>query len=105
EKRAGILVCHHPDYHDQRTRDALLQITKGCGHDAPALGIVPAIQPYLATLWRLRQQRARGQTLHPRRPFGIEDAELEGRWPDPETVLRSQCRDRQARIVELMPTK
>src|SRR4051812_24341781 len=64
-----------------------------------------AVQPYLATVRRLVQQRARGKTLHPCRPFGIDDAGFESCRFDPEQVLRAQSRNREARIVELMASE
>ena len=81
-KRAGILVGHHAGDDDQRTRHPLLEIAKRRGDDAPALGIVSAIEPDLASPRRQIDQRARGQPLHPRRPFGVDDAGFERRHAD-----------------------
>ena len=46
-----------------------------------------------------------GQALHPRRPFGVDDAGLERGRSDPEPVLRAQRRNRKTGIVELMPAE
>ena len=66
---------------------------------------MPAIEPDFAALRPLLHQRARRQTLHPRRPFGVDDAGLERRRFDAERVLRAQRRNREAGIVELMPAE
>src|SRR5690349_6081709 len=60
------------------------------------------VEPDLARLRSLVDQRAGDQPLHPRRPFGIDDAGLERAHPDLETPDRPQRRDGEAGIVELV---
>ena len=102
---AGILVGHHADDDHQRTRHPLLEIAERRRDDAAAFGIVAAVEPDLAARRRLLHQRARRQPLHPRRPFGVDDAGLERRGVDLERVERAQRRDRKPGIVELMPAE
>ena len=52
EECAGILVGHHADDHDQRTRHPLFEIAQRRGGDAAAFGIVAAVEPDLAALRR-----------------------------------------------------
>src|SRR5207249_2434446 len=57
----------------------------------------------LAPLRPLIDQCTGNQPLHPRRPFGIDDAGLECRHPDFERLDRTQRCDRKTGIIELMP--
>ena len=86
-------------------RHPLFEIAQRRGDDAPAIGIVAAIEPDLAGLRRQIDQRARRQPLHPCRPFGVDDAGLECGGVDLERVERAQRRNRKAGIVELMPAE
>ena len=104
-KPRGILVRHHADDDHERARYPLLEIAECGGGDAAALGIVAAVEPELGAWRRQLDKPARRQALHPRRPFGADDAALERRRVDPECALRAQGRDRQAGIVELMPAE
>src|SRR5437773_84802 len=84
-------------------RHPLFEIAERRGRDASAFRIVRAIEPDLAPLRPLIDQRAGNQPLHPRRPFGIDDAGLECRHPDFERRDRPQRCDRKTGIIELMP--
>src|SRR6185437_15207680 len=68
-----------------------------------AFGIVTAIEPDLAAGGREIDQRPRGEALHPRRPFGVDDAGLKTGDADLERIERPQRRDRETGIVELVP--
>src|SRR5437762_8783323 len=102
EKGAWVLVGHHPHDNHERTRYPFFQIAESSGGNPAAFRIVTAIEPYLASPRRLVQQLARTQTLHPRRPFGMDDAGFERSHLDPEPVLRAQRCDGETSIVELM---
>ena len=69
----------------------------------PPSALCAAIEPDLAALRPLIDQRACDQPLHPRRPFGADDAGLERRHPDLERLDRTQRCDGKPGIVELMP--
>src|SRR5581483_3228288 len=100
KKRLGILVRHHARDDDQGPRHALLEIAERGGGDAAALGIVPAVEPDLAALRAESEQLARGEALHPCRPFSTDDAGLERRLVDLEGLDRTQRRNREPGIVE-----
>src|SRR5882672_1128770 len=75
-------------------------------HPPPAaFGIVPAIEPDFRAARRQLDQPARGQPLHPRRPFGADDTSLEGGGAYFESIDRAQCRNGKPGIVELMPAE
>src|SRR5919201_1019484 len=64
---------------------------------------MPAVEPDLAARRPPIDQCARDQALHPRRPFGVDDAGLERSDSYFEGIDRAQRRDRETGIVELMP--
>ena len=64
-----------------------------------------AVEPDFAAFRRVREQRARWQPLHPRRPFGARDALFERLRLDGQRVDRAQRRDRESRVVELVTAK
>ena len=104
EERAGVLAAHHARDHHQRPRHPLLEIAERGRRDAAAFGVMAAVEPDLAALRPQFDQLARRQPLHPRRPFGVDDA-LIGRMSELERVDRAHGRDRQPGIVELMPAE
>ena len=66
---------------------------------------MPAVEPDFRAARRQLDQPARSQPLHPRRPFGADDAGLERSGAYFESIDRAQCRDRKPGIVELMPAE
>jgi len=74
EERLRVLVGHHAHDHHQRTRHPLLEIAERCRRDPATFGIVAAVEPDFTARRAKRNQLARGQALHPPRPFGIGDA-------------------------------
>ena len=102
EKRAGVLVRHHADDDHERPRDPLFEVAQRTPPRRARPRHCGRRRARFRTRRPLIHQRARRQTLHPRRPFGVDDAGLERRWLDPECVKRAQRRNRKAGIVELM---
>src|SRR5262249_32773190 len=71
QKAFAVLGRKHADHEHERARHPLLEIAERVGDGAPAVRIVAAVEPELASRWAKRREPPVRETLHARRPFGL----------------------------------